>query len=41
LLAHVAVRPRYWASMRRLGKNSGAGASALVSLVQEGLQRAL
>jgi adenosylhomocysteine nucleosidase len=41
LLGHVAVRPRYWASMRRLGKNSGAGASALVSLVQEGLQRAL
>lgn len=41
LLAHVAMRPKYWASMQRLGMNSGAAATALVSLAEEGLKRSL
>lgn len=41
LLAHVAVRPRYWPAMRRLGKNSSAAASVLSSFVQQALKQAL
>lgn len=40
LLAHVAVRPRYWAGMLRMGKQSAGAAKALVTLVQEGLKTA-
>lgn len=39
LLAHVAVRPRYWASLQRLGKNSRAAAAGLASLLREGAGR--
>lgn len=41
LLRYVAVRPQYWASLQRLGKNSEAGASALVSMAREGLKECL
>jgi adenosylhomocysteine nucleosidase len=41
LLAHVAVRPKYWPSMLRLGKNSSAAASALAGLAEEHLKRVL
>jgi len=41
LLRYVAVRPQYWAALRRLGKNSEAGASALVSMAREGLKECL
>lgn len=39
LLGFVAVRPQYWASLRRLGKNSEAGASALVEVMESVLGR--
>ncbi len=32
-LAHVAVRPSYWGSLRRLGENSSAAAVALTGLI--------
>jgi adenosylhomocysteine nucleosidase len=38
LLAHVAVRPGYWASMQRLGKNSGAAASAVAEVLKESMK---
>lgn len=41
LLAHVAVRPRYWASLWRVGKNSSAAAAALASLVEDSLKQSL
>lgn len=37
-LAHVAVRPKYWASIGRLGKNSGAAATALAGILEESLR---
>lgn len=37
-LAHVAVRPKYWASIGRLGKNSGAAATALAGTLEEHLR---
>ncbi|HEX5234635.1 MAG TPA: hypothetical protein VFW25_04815 [Silvibacterium sp.] len=40
-LAYAAVRPKYWASLRRLGKNSNVASSAMVSILQEGLKRSL
>ena len=33
LVGHSALRPRYWASLWRLGKNSGAAANELAGLV--------
>jgi adenosylhomocysteine nucleosidase len=40
-LAYVAPRPRYWASLARLGKMSQVAASALAILVRESLQQSL
>lgn len=37
-VAHVAVRPQYWGSVTRLGKNSKAGAEALATMMQGGLK---
>lgn len=39
-LAYAALRPQYWSSLRRLGKNSGAAARELSSLAQQSLRRA-
>lgn len=36
-LAYVAVRPRYWGSLRRLGVNSRAAADALVEVMTKHL----
>jgi adenosylhomocysteine nucleosidase len=41
LLAHVAVRPKYWPSLWRVGKNSSAAAEALASLVEDSLKQSL
>lgn len=38
LLAHVAVRPEYWASMQRLGVNSGAAANAVAEVLKESVK---
>lgn len=35
LLAHVAIRPKYWASLQRLAMNSGDAANALAELLEE------
>jgi adenosylhomocysteine nucleosidase len=40
-LAHAAVRPGYWPSMQRLGRNSGEAASGLARLIQESLPNSL
>jgi adenosylhomocysteine nucleosidase len=40
-LAHVAIRPRYWESLRRMGKKSRVAASNLASLAQESLKQTL
>ncbi len=40
-LAYVAVRPQYWASLRRLGANSSAAANATASLMREHLTQSL
>jgi adenosylhomocysteine nucleosidase len=34
-MAYAAVRPKYWPSMQRLGKNSRAAATALAGLLEE------
>ncbi len=39
-LAHVAVRPRYWSNLARMGSNSGRAAVALGALVEQVLERA-
>ena len=41
LMAHVAVRPKYWASMQRLGKNSGEAARGLADLFRGSLPKLL
>ena len=41
LIAHAAVRPQYWASLIRLGKNSSAAADALAKMVQNGSKQKL
>lgn len=41
LLAHAAMRPKYWPSMWRLGKNSSAAAATLARLAQDFLKEAL
>lgn len=38
-LAHVAVRPRYWKSLARMGANSAKAAVALRGLVEEAIGR--
>jgi adenosylhomocysteine nucleosidase len=35
LLGHLAVRPKYWRSMARIGKNSRIGAEALAESMRE------
>ncbi|MGC8550185.1 MAG: nucleoside phosphorylase [Acidobacteriaceae bacterium] len=39
LLAHVAVRPRYWKSLARMGSNSQQAAVALGELIKEVVER--
>lgn len=38
-LAHVAVRPQYWPSLKRLGRNSSAAASTLSSFIQQAFKQ--
>jgi len=40
-LSYVALRPNYWASLRRLGVNSSAAASAVADLMKENLKQPL
>ena len=40
-LSYVALRPQYWASLRRLGANSSAAASAVADLMKENLKQSL
>lgn len=41
LLIHTASRPKYWASMRRLGKNSSEAARGLAEMVRKSLPQLL
>jgi adenosylhomocysteine nucleosidase len=38
LVAHAAVRPKYWGSLRRLGANSSEAAVELARLIKESLE---
>jgi adenosylhomocysteine nucleosidase len=40
-LAHAAVHPKYWPSLRRLAENSGAAALGLADLIRESLKKSL
>lgn len=40
-LVYVAVRPKYWASLRRLGKMTRAAAESLADLARESLRQSL
>lgn len=37
LVAYAALRPKYWASLKRLGTNSNAAAASLAKLVKESI----
>jgi adenosylhomocysteine nucleosidase len=41
LLAHVALRPKYWTSMQRLGQNSSEAARGLAEMVRKSLPQLL
>jgi adenosylhomocysteine nucleosidase len=41
MLTHVALHPKYWASMQRLGKNSGEAARGLAEMVRKSLPQLL
>lgn len=41
LLIHTALRPKYWASMWRLGKNSGEAAQGLAEMARKSLPQLL
>jgi adenosylhomocysteine nucleosidase len=40
-LAHAALRPQYWSSLLRLGRNSKEAASALAQLIKQTLPKSL